>query len=354
MQQQGPATWSQVERLIQEQKFEEAAAGAEKLRLAAQKAGNQDEWTRALIKEVQLRTGLHGYETAVRFLKEQPWPQGMLNRAALNLFYAHSLVNYYHNYAWEINQRERVESKGTVDLKAWTKDQLYQEAQKAYEDVSNQRAALAAEPVARFADFLDRNNYPEGIRSTLRDTVSYLYAQLLSDTSLWTPQESNEIYRLDLKSLLSGTQKEIALSDSSVHPVAKISFILADLERWHAQNGRRAAALEARLERISDCTLLSRTRPTGQRLWPISTPSCRRIATFPGSQRERPRKPAWCARVHTQGSSCGRAPWLKKGEAPTLILRAEGNASRSSRESKPRSSAWPPCPLTARSAGPSK
>ena len=43
----------------------------------------------ALIREVQLRTGLHGYETAVRFLKEEPWPKGLLSRAALELFYAH-------------------------------------------------------------------------------------------------------------------------------------------------------------------------------------------------------------------------------------------------------------------------
>jgi uncharacterized protein YfaS (alpha-2-macroglobulin family) len=247
---QQPPDWAQVDRLVSEQKFEEAARAAEKLRLAAQKAGNRGEWTRALIKEVQLRTGLHGYETAVRFLKEQPWPDGLLNRATLNLFYARSLVNYYQSYSWEINQREKVESRGTVDLKAWTKDQIYAEAQKAYEEVWKQRVALGTEPVSRFGEFLDRNNYPEGIRSTLRDAISYLYVELLADTSLWTAQESNEIYRLDLKTLLASIQREVPLLDAAVHPLTKACFILGDLERWHAQNRRREAALEARLERL--------------------------------------------------------------------------------------------------------
>jgi len=130
-----------------------------------------DEWARALVKEVQLRTGLHGYETAVRFLEEQPWPDGLLNRAALNLFYARSLVNYYRGYSWEINQRERVDTRGVVDLKAWTRDQIFAEAQKAYGEVWQQRAELGAVPLARFGDFLDPNNYPNGIRSTLRDTA---------------------------------------------------------------------------------------------------------------------------------------------------------------------------------------
>ncbi len=242
--------WSQVDRLVSEQKFEEAAKAAEKLRLAAQKAGDRQEWTRALIKEVQLRTGLHGYETAVRFLKEQPWPEGLLNRAALNLFYARSLVTYYQSYSWEINQREKVESRGTVDLKAWTKDQIYAEAQKAYESVWSQRAALGEEPVSRFGDFLDRNTYPEGIRPTLRDAISYLYVELLADSSLWTAQESNEIYRLDLKSLLATEQKEVPLPDPAIHPLIKACLILGDLEQWHARGRRPAAALEARLERL--------------------------------------------------------------------------------------------------------
>ncbi len=243
-------TWADVERLVSQQKFEEALRGAENLRAAAQQAGNREEWTRALIKEVQLRTGLHGYETAVRFLKEQPWPDGMLNRAALNLFYARSLVNYCQAYSWDINRREKVESRGPVDLKAWTKDQIYLEAQKAYEEVWRQRAELGQEPASRLAEFLDVNNYPPGIRPTLRDAISYLYAELLADTSLWTPQESNEIYRLDLKALLVPEQREVDLLSPAIHPLRKLCFVLADLETWHARMRLSEAAFEARLVRL--------------------------------------------------------------------------------------------------------
>ena len=161
--------WKLVDRLISEQKFEEALKEVEKIRSAAQKAGDQDEWTRALVKEVQLQTGLHGYETSVRFLKEQTWPEGILQKCVFELFYARSLVTYYNAYSWEINQREKVESKAEVDLKAWTRDQLFAEAEKAYVVVFKQRAALGREPVNRLAEYLDSNTYPQGIRGTLRD-----------------------------------------------------------------------------------------------------------------------------------------------------------------------------------------
>ncbi len=249
-----PGAWQEIDRLISEQKFEEAAAAVEKIRGAARKSGNQDEWTRALVTEVQLRTGLHGYETAVRLLKEQPWPGGLLNRATLDLLYAQSLVNYYRAYSWEINQREPVQSAAPADLKAYTREQLFAEAQKSYEDVWKQRAELGGSPAGRLAAYIDKNDYPDRVRGTLRDVISYLYVQLLADTSFWRPQESNELYRLDLKALLAGNgtagRQPVALLDPATHPLVKIVFILDDLESWHAAAGRTEAALESRLERL--------------------------------------------------------------------------------------------------------
>jgi uncharacterized protein YfaS (alpha-2-macroglobulin family) len=247
------SNWGEVERLISDQKMQEALSLAEKLRVAAQKAGDRDEWTRALIKEVQLHTALHGYETSVRLLKEQPWPEGLLQRAALNLFYAQSLVNYYSAYSYEVNRREKVESANAVDLQKWTKDQIYAEAQKTYQEVWTQREALGKEPSERLSEYLKRNNYPKGIRDTLRDAVTYLYVDLLSNTSLWSPAESNELYRLDLKAIVAGGQAargDAALLDPAIHPLMKAGALLGDLESWHKQNGRREAALEARLERL--------------------------------------------------------------------------------------------------------
>lgn len=249
---QKPGTWSEVERLISEQKFEEALVGVGQILGSAEKAGNNTDWARALIRRFQLRIALHGYETAVKEFRESAWPDSFPERAALNLFYAQSLVTYYQSYSWEVNQREKIESSGKIDLKKWTRGQIYEEAQKSYRELWRRREMLGKEPVSLLAEYLEANNYPAGIRSTLRDAVSYLYVALLADSSFWRPEQSNELYRLDLNSLLSGATEETeavpSKLESDAHPVIKIRMILSDLEAWHVANGRREAALEARLE----------------------------------------------------------------------------------------------------------
>jgi hypothetical protein len=107
----------------------------EEMLAKARSAKNSTEWTRCLIRYTQLRMALHGYETSVRFLKDQPWPEDLTGSSVLNLYYAHALTNYARSYSWEINSREKIDTKGVVDLKAWTRDQIYEEAQKAFEIV---------------------------------------------------------------------------------------------------------------------------------------------------------------------------------------------------------------------------
>lgn len=64
--------WRQFEQLTKEQKFEAASTLVEKMLASAGSAQNSAEWTRCLIRYTQLRISLHGYETAVRFLKISP------------------------------------------------------------------------------------------------------------------------------------------------------------------------------------------------------------------------------------------------------------------------------------------
>jgi alpha-2-macroglobulin len=241
--------WQQVDRLTKEQKLEAAASLVDKMLAEAGTKKNSSEWTRCLIRYTQLRIALHGYETSVRFLKDQPWPDDVTGTSVLNLYYARSLVTYSGRYSYEINQREKMDTKGVVDLKAWTRDQIYEEAQKAYENVWKRRSQLGEMPNTEWKEYLTPNNYPAGIRPTLRDSVSYLRAEMLNDTNGWKPDQLNEIYRLTLKKLAGSNVGEVSLTDPAVHPVEKICFILADLENWHAQREHREAALEARLER---------------------------------------------------------------------------------------------------------
>ncbi len=246
------ATWTEVDALVKEQKFTEAAKKVDGILRAAEERKDDAEWTRALIRRVQLETGLHGYETAVRLLKDEPWPPLLLSQTTLDLFYAQSLVQYEQSYSWEIGQREKVETSGPIDLKAWTRGQILAEAEKAYRRAWDRRVELGKLPVGALGEYVDPNNYPKDVRGTLRDAVSYLFAHLLADSSLWTPEQSNGVYRLDLAGLLAneGHGADARLADPTAHPLERLVAVLGDVESWHGEQGRRAAELEARLERL--------------------------------------------------------------------------------------------------------
>ncbi len=252
----GQASRAAVEKLIAEQKFEAAAAECARIRDDARKRGDNALWTWALIREGQLRTSLHGYETAVRFFKEQPWPDSPVERDMLDLFFANSLVTYYHAYSWDIAQRERVESTGPIDLKSWTRDQIFDEAWKALVRVWQDRDRLASRRPTEFPDFWHPGDYPTGVRDSLRDAVVYLMAGLISDTTFWTPRQTNEAWLLDLPKLLSKAGKTSAAEASEVlgsttsHPVEKVAALLGEHESWGRRAGRPAAALEARFELV--------------------------------------------------------------------------------------------------------
>jgi uncharacterized protein YfaS (alpha-2-macroglobulin family) len=243
-----------LEQLVQEQKFEAAAKEAARLREEARRQGDEAKWTWALIKEVQLRTALHGYETAVRFLKEEPWPEGRIHRDMLELFFAQSLVTYHQIYSWEINRRERVEAKGAVDLKAWTKDQIYGEAWNSLMRVWEDRARLEDYRAKDFPDFWSPGDYPPGIRDTLRDSLVYLMGGLLVDSDFWTPRQTNETFLLDLDKLLAGSvgtdAAAVVLKATDSHPLEKLSALLGEHETWCRSAKRPEGALEARLERL--------------------------------------------------------------------------------------------------------
>jgi alpha-2-macroglobulin len=243
--------WKEVEELISEDRHQAAFDKVEAILATAEKRGDAVEWTRALIREVQLRTALGGFETAVRTLRGQPWPEQPLYRSVLDLFYAQSLVQYFHAYNWEIRQRERVESGEEVDLKAWTAEQIVAAVGRAYAEVWARREVWGAEPLGELAEYLEQNDYPPRIRGTLRDAVTYLWAELLADSSLWTPAQSQEVFRLKLPELLGDAPGAgVDLADPEVHPLLKIARLLADLENWHRQAGRPEAAFEARRQRL--------------------------------------------------------------------------------------------------------
>jgi uncharacterized protein YfaS (alpha-2-macroglobulin family) len=248
-----PVSWKDVDRLISEQKFEAASEAVAKIREQAREAGDAKDWTRALVEETKLRMALHGYETAVRFLRTEPWPEDAVSQAVLELYYANSVATYARVYSWEIRQRERVESTNEVDLKKWDLEQIVEEADRAFLSVWSARKEWGSESLGELSRYIHQNNYPPRIRGTLRDAVTYMWTELLADSSMWSPAESNGVFQLDLPSLIKGDPEgsaKLDLADSAVHSVLKIGALLDDLEVWHTRHDRQEAALEARLERL--------------------------------------------------------------------------------------------------------
>ncbi len=248
-----PPTWDEVQKLVSEQKYEAASKATDAILERARETDDAPEWTRALIETVKLRTALHGYETAVRFLREEEWPDDPASRAILELYYADSLRTYLQAYSWEIRRRESVETGQELDLKHWDVDRITREINLAFLDLWNDRESWGEASIGEFGRYIRQNDYPARIRGTLRDTVTYLWAEFLADTSFWRPEMSNEVFLLDLHALLDGRpggDGGVDLADPSAHPLEKISAILGDLEGWHRAHRRPEAAYEARLERV--------------------------------------------------------------------------------------------------------
>ena len=247
------ARWLEVDRLRSEDKYAAAVEVVEEILARATEMGNEEDWTRALVRLVQLRTALNGYETAVRILQERPWPESSVSGTVLELFYAHGLVTYLHAYSWEISQREQMEIEGELDLRLLTRDQLFAEAQRAFLRLWERRDSWGDEGLGEVAEYLSQNNYPARIRGTFRDAVTYLWVELLADSGFWTPRQNNQVYRLDRTLLIEpGTVSnlDVDLGDAKLHPLVKVAVILDDLELWHQLSDRREAVFEARLQRL--------------------------------------------------------------------------------------------------------
>jgi len=241
--------WKDYDARIEEEQYEEARQVADAILADARKARKVPEWTRALVRATAVRVSLHQAETAVRFLLESPWPEDPVGRAVLGLYKAWVLDRWVDAYGWEIRQRERIDSPDPLDLKTWSIDQVHAAIMDGYREAWQQRDTLGRLPTRTWSEFLEVNTYPADIRPTLRDAVSYLHAAALADSSTWTPRQSNEVFLLDLAAL-AGEASRVPVPDRDAHPLAWMAFVLADLERWHLEEGRAQAALEAALERL--------------------------------------------------------------------------------------------------------
>src|SRR4051812_25731743 len=64
--------WSEIDKLVAEDKLEEALPRVEEILGAARTAGDEEAWARALVQAAWLRASLYKPEDAARFLQKQP------------------------------------------------------------------------------------------------------------------------------------------------------------------------------------------------------------------------------------------------------------------------------------------
>lgn len=236
-----------VEKLIEVQQFKEAEIKLLPLIKKAKDRNNQVEYAELLVKKAQLQIGLHGHETALKELKNAPWPKDFKAYTMVALVYAHSLKIYYDSHSWEIRKREKKTTKDSFDLKSLTAEEIYAEAFQTYSKIWSRRNDLDSISRKSFTEIISVNNYPSKVRSELRDSVTYLLADLLANSAGWSTEHSNETYLLSVSDLLSGKLSG-QIQDIKVHPLVRIMTVLRDLEKWHIKRKEFQAALEARFE----------------------------------------------------------------------------------------------------------
>ncbi len=225
----------------------EAGLLLDKMYEKAQADRNSLEWIRCLVcKAVRLNSNSLD---AIRMLEKESWPQGVMESSIMNLFYTRSLVGFARNHSQAIDQRKTTDSASADGPEAWTRERFQAESLKALEKVWRNIARMEDIAQGPWKEFFIPNTYPEGIRPTSRDAVSYLMVRMMGDATIWSSGQINGIFNLNLKSLAGDIGKPTSIADPQIHPLAKICFVLSNLEQWHRKKGNREAALEARLER---------------------------------------------------------------------------------------------------------
>ncbi len=247
--------WQEVKQLQDEQKYSEAATKVEQIYEKAKAEQNQSEWTKSFMQLIALKRGLHSYETAVRFMMENAWPTEAKYKALVHLFYANTLMDYYNNYSWEINQREKVVSQKGVDLKKWTAYDIFEEINHQYSESYQYREVLGTLKVTEFPEYFNRNGYPENIAATCYDFLVAQWVQFLANTNTWKPIELKEKYLLDFSMLVNHpsqrqTQAEEFFSNIKNHPILRMVNLLDNLYRWNLNQKLEESALESQLLRF--------------------------------------------------------------------------------------------------------
>ena len=243
--------WPEIEQLIKNQKLTLAKEKIDSVLERSIQYNDEKTWRESLLLATSMRFQNNQFETAVTFLKSIPWPADKDSQLILNLHLAELLSTYINRYRWEIQKREKIESKKTLSLKKMSLAQIADEINeayfRAYQLSKNRNEAIETLGVLSLPSLKNvfvKTNYPKNIRGGVFDTVTYLWVDYLANSSLWSPTHSNQSSGLGISELIAYPQG-VRVEDTKKHPLKRIMRLLSDLESFKNIINMPEAGLEA-------------------------------------------------------------------------------------------------------------
>ncbi|HOH76862.1 MAG TPA: alpha-2-macroglobulin family protein [Myxococcota bacterium] len=248
-----PPVWKEIDKLVEEQKFQAALDRIAELERNAAQSGDAVEQVRILVRKVSYETAWNRWQDALNHLlaSESSWPTDIVSQTTLGLYLASTIQGYRAFYGWEIARRPERSDPDLTDVKTWSTRQLNDRAVATLFRLWAWRDTLKGIPASIASEFLENDTFPEGIRGTMADAVAYGLASALADSATWPVRFSGELWKLKPENLTAdAARSSLTTIPEDRHPLLVMSDILRDLEAMKAEAGNRPAALEARLELI--------------------------------------------------------------------------------------------------------
>lgn len=248
-----PAVWKEIDKLVEEQKFQAALDRVDELEREAVKSGDAVQRVRILIRKVSYETAWNRWQDALNHLleSESSWPTDIVSQTTLGLYLASTIQGYRSFYGWEIARRPERSDPDLTDVKTWSARQLNERAISTLFRLWAWRDRLKDIPASIASEFLDTDTFPKGIRGTMSDAVAYGLAAALADSATWPIVFSGELWKLKAADLVEkAAPSPLEKIPGELHPLVILSNILRDHESIKAAAGNKPAALEARLELI--------------------------------------------------------------------------------------------------------
>ncbi len=242
--------WLTVAALVRASEPNAALKRLKPLLAAARKAKDERMTARALAQIAALNAAIYDqHDRGLEALRSQPPPKDPTLAAILAVVYAEATRQALER-AWTREAGEPTAAGPTRAIDSWSRAEYGRAAELTLGAAWKARDALGDAKVSDYADLVDPNDFPEGVRATVRDALTRAAATHLGNTTHWGVMRESEAAGRAVAELLETNPKAYAPDDFVTHPLDRIAALYADLEAWHKAQGRNGAALAARIDRL--------------------------------------------------------------------------------------------------------